>query len=92
MVDLTDCIEQGIEKARRGGGGSAPRQPWYCPKCEERRGVAARSMLHRIVLGATVDADGFVIGGREVYACWHCMAAGKMTIAGRALDGTIPVV
>ena len=90
MSDLSEILCRSVKRARKGGvgGGSA----WHCPECERYRGVAVRSMLHRIVVGASITDSGHVIGGQELYACWHCMARGQMTIAGKALDSLPPVM
>lgn len=85
MVDLTEIFQQSLERARKQPSDN-PGQltQWHCPSCEKHRGVSCRTPLHIVLLGGALAEDGTVVGGRFMFCCWHCMARGRMTIAGPA--------
>ena len=55
---------------------------WRCRECEKRRGVSVRSELQLIRIGARIDGEGRIHGGRDIWICFTCRTEGRTDVAG----------
>ncbi len=60
----------------------APDPEWRCRTCEKHRGISVRSEVQLVRIGARIDPEGHIHGGRLVYVCFPCRTRGTTTIAG----------
>ena len=54
-----------------------------CHKCANRLGVTVRAELLQLRIGADLNDEGRIVGGRKVWVCARCWARAEFTPFGR---------